>query len=530
MQDDATLIRRYEPLVILTLTGVYALRRLLEEADGVNGINTKVEVAQHHGASTTTILQDLASYNHNLNNNLPLLAGLALALVAWTLFHGHAIPAFQQQARSVSGWTYTVLTGILLVLSAYAHHRLKLHVRFRLAAPDVIIGLKVFSLYRPRTVVFDAVALAVLLGLYELLFQLADGTRRRMAAQLEPAQRLLRFLPLVGLGITLLGLAMNVHLPPTSLWAEPFPEFWFGAGLLLLGFLVQQIAYNGLVTLGPRRWKLGLPPALLLAAIVLTMGLFSIYLAAREQPLHARPMLALSLMVVVTAVVLGLIRKLLSQEKTTLQTQVSAASAELSSLRAQINPHFLFNTLNSLYASALRENSEKTADGIQKLGDMMRFMLHENHRDSIPLEKEVEYLHHYIDLQRLRIDESHPVEIRVNLQVPDRPISLAPMLLTPLVENAFKHGISFRRASWISVTLTFDDRNLYFKVHNSRHARSDADPERLASGVGLDNVRKRLQLLYPGRHQFTIQVSEQDYFVSLVLGISRPSSVGSADV
>jgi LytS/YehU family sensor histidine kinase len=205
-----------------------------------------------------------------------------------------------------------------------------------------------------------------------------------------------------------------------------------------------------------------------------------------------------------------------------LQTQVSAKSAELSSLRAQINPHFLFNALNSLYATALKENGEKTADGIQKLGDMMRFMLQENNRDRIPLDKEIEYLRNYIEIQRMRIDESHNIEIRVNIQEPNRAIYLAPMMLTPFVENAFKHGISLRHPSWIYITLTLDDTRLYFKVHNSRHAKSPEtaerhDPEESQSGVGLDNVRKRLDLIYPGRHQLDIQRSEQDYFVSLTL-------------
>ena len=221
------------------------------------------------------------------------------------------------------------------------------------------------------------------------------------------------------------------------------------------------------------------------------------------------------------------IRRVFAKEKTVLQTQVSTGAAEIASLRAQINPHFLFNALNSLYATALKENGEKTADGIQKLGDMMRFMLQENNRDRIPLDKEIEYLRNYIDLQRMRIDESHNIEIRVTIQEPNRAIYLAPMLLTPFVENAFKHGISLRHPSWIYITLTLDDTHLYFKVHNSRHARSAEsefgatadhhDPERDQAGVGLDNVRKRLELIYPGRYQLVIQQSEQDYFVSLSL-------------
>ncbi|MBK9490910.1 MAG: histidine kinase [Haliscomenobacter sp.] len=106
-------------------------------------------------------------------------------------------------------------------------------------------------------------------------------------------------------------------------------------------------------------------------------------------------------------------------------------------LRAQINPHFLFNALNTLYAIAMKENSEKTADGIQKLGDMMRFMLHENHQNRIPLAKEIEYLHNLISIQELRLDENQQIELKINLQNPDREVFIAPMLLNPFGENAF---------------------------------------------------------------------------------------------
>lgn len=213
------------------------------------------------------------------------------------------------------------------------------------------------------------------------------------------------------------------------------------------------------------------------------------------------------------------LRSVLISEKRTFLTEVSQTSAELGALRAQINPHFLFNALNTLYAIAMKENSEKTADGIQKLGDMMRFMLQENHQNRIPLAKEIEYLHNLIEIQQLRLDDNQQIDLKINLQNPDREVFIAPMLLNPLVENAFKHGISFRNASWIYITLTHDPEHIFFKVHNSYHPKSELDPEKDSHGIGLDNVRKRLDLLYPDKHEFSIQVSEHDYFVSLILTI-----------
>lgn len=213
------------------------------------------------------------------------------------------------------------------------------------------------------------------------------------------------------------------------------------------------------------------------------------------------------------------LRSILASEKRTFLTEVSQTSAELSALRAQINPHFLFNALNTLYAIAMKENSEKTADGIQKLGDMMRFMLQENHQNRIPLAKEIEYLHNLISIQQMRLDENQQIELKINLQNPERDIFIAPMLLNPLVENAFKHGISFRNPSWIYITLTHDPERVFFKVHNSYHPKNEIDPEKDSHGIGLDNVRKRLELLYPDKHELSIQVSEHDYFVSLILTI-----------
>jgi LytS/YehU family sensor histidine kinase len=199
--------------------------------------------------------------------------------------------------------------------------------------------------------------------------------------------------------------------------------------------------------------------------------------------------------------------------------QVEKEDLEKRALRLQMNPHFLFNALNTLYAIAMKENSEKTADGIQKLGDMMRFMLQENHQNRIPLAKEIEYLHNLIDIQQLRLDDTQQIDLKINLQNPDREVFIAPMLLNPLVENAFKHGISFRNASWIYITLTHDPEHIFFKVHNSYHPKNELDPEKDSHGIGLDNVRKRLELLYPDKHEFSIQVSEHDYFVSLILTI-----------
>ena len=193
--------------------------------------------------------------------------------------------------------------------------------------------------------------------------------------------------------------------------------------------------------------------------------------------------------------------------------------AELAGLQAQINPHFLFNALNTLYASAINEDAPKTSEGIQKLSDMMRFMLHENNQHKIDIRQEVTYLKNYIDLQQLRVSGLKDFELKTDLDDTLCLQSIAPMLLVPFVENAFKHGISMRQKSWIDVKLRCDGKKLYFSVFNSFYPKSTNDPERKSSGIGLENVKKRLQLLYPQHHQLTIHQTEREFSVNLEIDV-----------
>jgi two-component system LytT family sensor kinase len=198
-----------------------------------------------------------------------------------------------------------------------------------------------------------------------------------------------------------------------------------------------------------------------------------------------------------------------------LQTALGQSEADLQFLQSQINPHFLFNVLNTLYGTALQEGASRTAEGVQKLGDMMRFMLHENHLSQIPMSKEIEYLRNYIALQELRTEsaESITIETMIDETFPEYPI--APMLLIPFVENGFKHGISLREPSWIKLQLHHEGGRILFEMRNSIHLRKGEDPEKMRSGIGLKNVLHRLKLLYPNRHEFYMHQDEKEFFVQL---------------
>ncbi|RYY30296.1 MAG: sensor histidine kinase [Chitinophagaceae bacterium] len=212
-----------------------------------------------------------------------------------------------------------------------------------------------------------------------------------------------------------------------------------------------------------------------------------------------------------------------NEEIYALRSQLGKSNASLDFLRSQINPHFLFNALNTIYGTALQEKAERSAEGIERLGGMMRFMLQENMQETISLSREVDYLNNYIGLQRLRTDPVPSIRIETAIDQAVYPVEIAPMLLIPFVENAFKHGISFREPSQIKITLEIKENTLYFDVYNSKHPRPDNDPEKDKSGIGLNNVRQRLQALYPERHELIIRETGKDFFIHLTIKLYKQS-------
>ncbi|MES2649576.1 MAG: histidine kinase [Bacteroidota bacterium] len=208
------------------------------------------------------------------------------------------------------------------------------------------------------------------------------------------------------------------------------------------------------------------------------------------------------------------------EEVVVLQKELGQSNASFDFLRSQINPHFLFNALNTIYGTALQEKAERTSEGIEKLGDMMRFMLQENMQEKISLVREIDYLNNYISLQKLRTDVSPGIRIETLIAPPVNAIEIAPMLLIPFVENAFKHGISFRDPSHIKINLEMKEDTLYFDVYNSRHTKPDSDPEKDKTGIGLDNVKQRLILLYPKKHDLIIRETGKEFFVHLTIQLS----------
>ncbi len=199
--------------------------------------------------------------------------------------------------------------------------------------------------------------------------------------------------------------------------------------------------------------------------------------------------------------------------KSKMETQ--QLQSELSMLRNQVNPHFLFNVLNNIDAMVY-PHSEEASEAIMKLSAIMRYMLYESNADFVSIKKEVDYLKAYIELQRMRLKESDQVIIKLEDSYADKKI--APMILIPFIENAFKHAARLDNQLRIEIFLSFNEDLLQFKISNS-HELNSIENKDYVGGIGLNNVTKRLQLIYHQRHELNIKEAEDTYTVELQINL-----------
>ena len=186
--------------------------------------------------------------------------------------------------------------------------------------------------------------------------------------------------------------------------------------------------------------------------------------------------------------------------------------AELSMLKLQISPHFLFNTLNNIYSLAFQQRPQ-APEAILKLSDIMRYMLYEANAEKVSLQKEITYIQNFIDLHRLRLRHT---EIHFNLSGGYIGKQITPMLLLPLVENAVKYGVSAKEASVIDIYLKVENNQLVFRTSNKVFKQNGVQrPEE--GGIGLRNTRKRLDFLYPGQHHFEAKAENNIFIAELMI-------------
>jgi hypothetical protein len=209
----------------------------------------------------------------------------------------------------------------------------------------------------------------------------------------------------------------------------------------------------------------------------------------------------------VTAVGTGyaLVMYMREGEKTVREERQERLQSELSFLRSQISPHFIFNILNSI-VYLIRSKSSLAEPVTIKLSELMRYVLYDSNDAQIPLEKELSYLDNYVELQKIRFEED--VEIRLNIEGEITGQLIEPMLLIPFVENAFKHGVGLVAEPVIDIELKFNEKELAFKVRNKITPDTQSEKDS-SSGIGLQNVRRRLQLLYPEAHRLELNQTDE---------------------
>ncbi|MGF1587286.1 MAG: sensor histidine kinase [Bacteroidales bacterium] len=205
---------------------------------------------------------------------------------------------------------------------------------------------------------------------------------------------------------------------------------------------------------------------------------------------------------------------LIEARQNLIQAQKDKVDAELKALRNQLNPHFLFNSLNVIYSLSLN-NSPETSRVLLQLSDILRYILYDANVEFVTLKDEVSLIENYLDIQRYRVNRN--TEIRLETQISDESARIAPMLLLPLVENCFKHGVRKEiKNTFVLIILKSDENAINFMIENSKPQKvSDENQDR--GGIGLDNIRNRLRLLYPDLHKFEVYEGERLFRVKIEL-------------
>jgi sensor histidine kinase YesM len=224
---------------------------------------------------------------------------------------------------------------------------------------------------------------------------------------------------------------------------------------------------------------------------------------------------ALTSLLLICMVIYGFIVDFRKSRKMQLVLIQQRTQAELDALKAQVNPHFLFNSLNNIYGTAILEDSPRTAESIQQLSGIVRYVMQESRLQTTDIQRELRFIDDFVELQRLRLPNQDNIDIQVTIDWDEKPAQIVPLLLNPLIENAFKYGISMRFPCFVHIYLRVQDGTLHLTTENSVLARTDLEK---GTGMGLANVRQRLALAYPDRH--TLTVSERDTIFSVHLVVT----------
>ncbi|PKO99822.1 MAG: hypothetical protein CVU13_04665 [Bacteroidetes bacterium HGW-Bacteroidetes-8] len=254
---------------------------------------------------------------------------------------------------------------------------------------------------------------------------------------------------------------------------------------------------------------------------VLDYSLFPAYYSTEIESLYSQFLVTLVFNLFVLAIALGygFIKMWLKSERQKQELKSQKLSAELDFLKAQVNPHVLFNMLNMAFSSATTYGDERTADIIEKTSSQLRYVLYDSNTDKVSIRKEIDHIEGFVALQKMRISADMPVKISLNVSTDNENYQISPLLLIPFIENAFKYGISFNRPTEINIELKCRENTLQLLVRNPIITDFTSQSRDGFSGIGLENVRKRLSILYPSNHILKISNDGEIFIVNLTINL-----------
>lgn len=238
-----------------------------------------------------------------------------------------------------------------------------------------------------------------------------------------------------------------------------------------------------------------------------------------------QPMISRMLLVYAVSLMLGLTKRWKFEEQRRKEIEREHIASELDYLKAQINPHFLFNALNSIYSLTI-PYSDTASNAVLKLSSILRYMLYETDRSSVSLSDEISVIENYLGLQQLRLTDK--TKLTFVKEGATEPYRIEPLLLIPLIENAFKYGIDSSEASYIDIKLKIDDGRLVMEVKNRIVGIEKKDDN--AGGLGIRNIKRRLELLYPEKHVFRAEERNGEFFVYLSIPLSSDNGDDNPNV
>ncbi|MDY6800567.1 MAG: histidine kinase [Bacteroidota bacterium] len=209
---------------------------------------------------------------------------------------------------------------------------------------------------------------------------------------------------------------------------------------------------------------------------------------------------------------MAIIQHLRKNESKQKEIEKARVDSELAFLKNQISPHFFFNSLNNIYA-LIAVDGDKAQKAVEKLSVLMRYLIYDSNTETVEIQKEFDFTSKYIELMQQRLSSKIKLNVNIDNKLPD--VKIPPLLFIPFVENAFKHGISYRESSFISILLKIENNNVVFECNNSNPRVKEN--EVIKGGVGIDNIKKRLDLLYGNSFQLKIENTTEEYFVRLTV-------------